>query len=163
MGLFKKKIVKGISGGAWGHLFNVHKIDLVSDSLPEHSLFFYSATSRGKIALENIIKSHISAVEQRRGVSFQVIAEIVSLGDKTRNRKIHDVITKYINRIKDVLVEGVKRGELREDIDPEAASTLFFGMTQGLVNIWTLGQYEFSLQEKYAPLWGIFREAIIKR
>ncbi len=26
MGLFKKKIVKEIQDGAWGHLFNVHKI-----------------------------------------------------------------------------------------------------------------------------------------
>jgi len=26
MGLFKKRIVKEIQGGAWGHLFNVHKI-----------------------------------------------------------------------------------------------------------------------------------------
>jgi len=28
MALFKKKNVKEISGGAWGHLVNVHKIDV---------------------------------------------------------------------------------------------------------------------------------------
>ena len=28
MGLFKKKIVKEIDGGAWGHLISVHKIDV---------------------------------------------------------------------------------------------------------------------------------------
>jgi hypothetical protein len=28
MGLFKKKIVKEISDGAWGHLVNTHKIDV---------------------------------------------------------------------------------------------------------------------------------------
>jgi len=28
MALFKKKIVKEISGGAWGHLVGVHKIDV---------------------------------------------------------------------------------------------------------------------------------------
>jgi hypothetical protein len=28
MGLFKKKIVKGIEGGAWGHLVNVHGLDV---------------------------------------------------------------------------------------------------------------------------------------
>jgi hypothetical protein len=28
MGLFKKKIVKEIDGGAWGHLVNVHKMDV---------------------------------------------------------------------------------------------------------------------------------------
>ena len=28
MGLFKKKIVKEISGGVWGHLVSAHKIDV---------------------------------------------------------------------------------------------------------------------------------------
>lgn len=28
MGLFKKKIVKEIDGAIWGHLFNVHKVDV---------------------------------------------------------------------------------------------------------------------------------------
>jgi len=28
MGLFKKKVVKEIHDGAWGHLVNVHKIDV---------------------------------------------------------------------------------------------------------------------------------------
>jgi len=28
MGIFKKKIIKKIGGGVWGHLFDVHKIDV---------------------------------------------------------------------------------------------------------------------------------------
>ncbi len=28
MGFFKKKIVKEIDGAIWGHLFNVHKVDV---------------------------------------------------------------------------------------------------------------------------------------
>jgi hypothetical protein len=28
MGLFKKKVVKEISGGVWGHLVNAHKLDV---------------------------------------------------------------------------------------------------------------------------------------
>lgn len=38
--------------------------------------------------LENIIIDHISSIQQRKGVSFQVIAEIISLGDKKLNKKI---------------------------------------------------------------------------
>src|SRR5512135_3028816 len=41
--------------------------------------------------LENILRNHISAVEQRKGVSFLVVAEIVSLGDKRLNKKIYEV------------------------------------------------------------------------
>jgi AcrR family transcriptional regulator len=113
--------------------------------------------------LDSVLRSHLSAIEQRRGVSFQVIAEIISLGDKKLNKKITDIISKYISRLKDLLAEGVKAGEVREDIDPEAAATVLFGIIQGLVNIWALGNYSFDLQEKYVPLWHIFCEAVVKR
>jgi len=113
--------------------------------------------------LESVFKNHMSRIVQRRGVSFQVIAEIVSLGDKKLNKKVYDAISTYTNRVRDVLSEGVKAGVVRRDIDLEAMSTLFFGMTQGLVNIWTLSQYSFDLEQKYASLWHIFREAVIKR
>ncbi len=111
--------------------------------------------------LENIIKNHMAAVIERRGVSFQVIAEIVSFGDKKLNRKVHDVITRYTACIRNILYEGVKAGVIRGDIDLEAAATLFFGMTEGLVNTWTLSDYSFDLEQKYASLWRVFREIII--
>lgn len=112
--------------------------------------------------LERVIKAHMSAVEQRKGVSFQVIAEIISLGDKKLNKKVYAVISKYTGRIKGILAEGVKAGVVRQNLDLEATAALFFGMTQGLVNIWALSQYSFKLEEKYASLWSLFREAIIK-
>ena len=114
-------------------------------------------------ALDSLFRSHLSAIEQRRGVSFQVIAEIISLGDKKLNRKISHAIERYTSSLESLLAEGVKSGEVREDIDLKAAATVLFGIIQGLVNIWALNNYSFDPQEKYVPLWRIFREAVIKR
>lgn len=110
--------------------------------------------------LDLVLRSHLSAVEQRRGISFQVIAEIVSLGDKELNRRISETIDKYIRQIKGFLQEALKAGQVRDDIDLEAAAMLLFGMIQGLVNIWALSNYSFNPEERYAPLWEIFRKAI---
>ena len=123
----------------------------------------YKRDDRVLVALENVAKSHISAVEQRRGVSFQVIAEIVSFGDKKLNKKVYDVIQKYVFRIAAILNEGVVSGEIKTDIDLEAAAKLFFSMTQGLVNVWALSNYTFKLEQKFAPIWLIYREAIARR
>jgi len=113
--------------------------------------------------LEKIIQGHISAVEQRRGVTFQVIAEIISLGEKKLNNKAYNVISRYTGRIKELLSEGVASGVIKQDIDVEAAATLFFGMTQGLVNTWALSNYSFNLEERYKSIWKIFLEAVAKR
>jgi AcrR family transcriptional regulator len=113
--------------------------------------------------LDGVLRSHLSSIEKRRGVSFQVIAEIVSLGDKKLNVKISETINNYISQLKNLIAEGVKAGEVREDIDLEAMATLLFSMIQGLVNIWALANYSFNAEEKYLPIWSVFRQAIIRR
>lgn len=123
------------------------------------------AKSQGQTSLQlidQVLRSQISAPEQRRGVSFQIIAEIVSFGDKKLNRQVSDAINKYIAELKNLMAEGVKDGEVREDADLESASTMLFGMVQVLVNTWTLSNYQFDPLEKYKPLWNTFKQTIIK-
>jgi AcrR family transcriptional regulator len=110
--------------------------------------------------LENILRNHLSSIEQRKGVSFLVIAEIMSLGDKRLNQKIYAVLDEYISHIREIFTRGLKSGELRRDMDPDIAATVFFSMIQGLVTIWALSDYDFSLEKKYNPLWDFFRESI---
>jgi AcrR family transcriptional regulator len=113
--------------------------------------------------LESILRNHLSSMEQRRGVSFLVIAEIISLGDKGLNKKIYDVLTKYIIYIKNILLKGVKAGEIKEDLNLDMVATSFFGMIQGLVTLWFLSDYNFILEQKYNSLWNFFRQAISSR
>jgi len=95
-------------------------------------------------------------------MSFLVIAEIISLGDKELNKRVLEVLSKYISNIKKLLLEGIKTGEIRKDIDPEMVATSFFGTMQGLVTIWSLGNYNFVLEKKFSPLWDLFQQAIRK-
>lgn len=113
--------------------------------------------------LDSILKSHLSVSEQKSGISFQVIAEIESLGDKKLNKSVSLVIGEYVNRIEYLLAEGVKFGEVRTDIDLKAAATVVFGIIQGLVSIWALGDYKFDPLIRYTALWDIFLEAVGRR
>lgn len=113
--------------------------------------------------VDRTLRTHLSAVAQRRGISFQVIAEIVSLGDPVLNRKAFEVIRQYTASIRDLLCEGVKAGEIRDNIDLEATATILFSMIHGLASIWTLSNKDFQLREKYESLWTVFKEAIAAR
>jgi AcrR family transcriptional regulator len=107
-----------------------------------------------------VLKQHLSEIEQRRGMSFQIIAEIISLGDKKLNREVYDKLNLYIDRLRGLLFEGGRQGSTREDIDHGAAALLLFGMIQGLVNIWALGNYSFDLSDKFDTLWDTYQKAI---
>jgi AcrR family transcriptional regulator len=113
--------------------------------------------------LENILKKHLSEVEQKRGMSFQVIAEIISLGDKKLNKKVLNTMCKYIQCIEELIDEGKQRGEIRENISSSSAAVLFFSAIQGLVNIWALGNYSLNIQEQFQPVWQLFHDSIVKR
>ena len=115
--------------------------------------------------IEEIIGNQFSAVDLRKGFSFQVIAEIISLGDRRLKTKkqASQTIDKYIFRLKELLTEGVRDGSIRKDIDLDASATLLFALIQGLVNIWALSDGSFKLTERYRSLWLIYREAITHR
>jgi AcrR family transcriptional regulator len=113
--------------------------------------------------IEKTIGMHFSAIELRKGISFQVIAEIISLGDRKLNRQASQTIGRYISRLKELLSDGVRDGSIRKDIDLEASATLLFTLIQGLVSIWALSDSSFKLTDKYASLWRIYRDAIAPR
>ena len=113
--------------------------------------------------IDKIILRHFSMIDMRKGLSFQVIAEIVSLGDRKLNKQAAQTIDKYIASLVELLSNGVKDGAIRKDIDLEASATLLFTLIQGLVNMWALNEGSFKLITKYTSLWQIYREAISKR
>lgn len=113
--------------------------------------------------IEEIIGKHFSTIELRKGISFQVIAEIISLGDRKLNKQASQAIGRYISHLQELLSNGVRDGAIRKDIDLEASATLLFTLIQGLVNIWALSNSSFKLTEKYASLWRIYRDAMAPR
>src|SRR4030042_3140883 len=56
--------------------------------------------------LKSTLRNHLSSMEQRKGMSFLVIAEIISLGDKGLNKRVLEVLSKYISNIKKLVLEG---------------------------------------------------------
>lgn len=113
-------------------------------------------------SLYDVMAEHLTEIEQRRGMSFHVIAEIISLGDKKLNRDVYQKLQLYIDRLKGLLLEGVRQEEIRADIDPASAALLLFGMIQGLVNYWALSNCSFDLGRNFASLWDVYSKAIIK-
>ena len=110
--------------------------------------------------IDEILRTHLSRIEQRRGLSFLVLAEIISFGDKSLNKKVSGNIQIYVDRLKLLLSDGVRAGLISQDVDLEAAALLLFGMIQGLVNIWALSGYKFDLAEKYSQLGKVYKRSL---
>ena len=137
-------------------------VDQIRDTLTTDIQDVPTNTGDTLATLEGIMRKHISSLAQREGISFRVIAEIISFGDKKLNKRMDDVIDEYLARLSVILGEGVKAGVIRQDIDLDTMATLFFGAMQGLVNLWALSNYSFNLEERFFPIFALLREAIIR-
>lgn len=112
--------------------------------------------------LKNIFLSHISYSEQRRGVSFIIINETLSLKDKSLQRKMLNVIGKYLEKIRQILKEGVSAGSFRRNIDIASSSIVFFGMIQAQVMLWAISGYQYSFKKmSIEQIFDIFENGIM--
>jgi AcrR family transcriptional regulator len=122
-----------------------------------------SITRKGSVVdkLNRVWLRQISAISQRRGVSFLIMAEIISFGDSELNARMASGIAAYIARLQTLFDEGVKNNELRNNLDPQAAALQMFCMIQGIVNLWALNNFGFDLKRRYNPVWTSFRQGIL--
>ena len=134
--------------------------DSVADGLLHDIEMARSVGFKSMNTIDEILRAHLSKIKQKRGLSFLVLAEIISFGDKSLNEKVSDNIHIYVDRLRLVLADGVRAGVVRQDVDLEAAALLLFGMIQGLVNIWALSGYKFDLTEKYSELWKVYKRSL---
>ncbi|MBN2098524.1 MAG: TetR/AcrR family transcriptional regulator [Dehalococcoidia bacterium] len=121
------------------------------------------ASTIGRTPLETLdrsLRNHVSAIQQRKGVSFQVIAEIISLGDKRLSRQASEAVSEYTRRIRDIVAAAISAGEIRRDMDPDKVAILIAATLQGLVSRWALRNYDFDLEKEYLSTWLLLREAI---
>ena len=75
-----------------------------SDLLGDIKVNDVEGESYSKI-LDSILRGHLSAIKQRQGISFQVIAMFISFGDKKLNGRLSEIINKYLKRLKLFCVE----------------------------------------------------------
>jgi AcrR family transcriptional regulator len=141
-------------------------LSFLTEHITESMLEEIGRTAEGPIssldAVNTTLRNHLSIIEQRKGMSFLILAEIISFGDKRLNRQIAEFIEKYVYRLEILLYEGVSAGLVRGDVNLGNAALLLFGMIQGLVNVWAVNNYGFDLVERYDSLWEVFRKSVEK-
>ena len=86
-----------------------------------------------KAALEAVFMTHIDFVSDHPSVPRMLFGELQRPGETLPKRMAQTLIRHYGERLRGLLEAGKARGELRADLDPDAAITLFIGTIQGLV------------------------------
>lgn len=111
--------------------------------------------------LRRILEAHLSGTEGFRAVSFIIIAEAMAFDGIGLQPRVSAMLTRYLDRIRQVLRRGVEEGTLRPDLDIGGAATIFFGLIQSTATLWALHEYAPPLAEHRDQMWDIFTNGIL--
>lgn len=83
--------------------------------------------------MEAMFLAHIGFVSEHPGAPRMLFGELQAARKTPAKRLAQSLMAQYGARLHDLIMAGKTNGELRDDLDVEAASTLFIGTIQGLV------------------------------
>jgi len=111
-------------------------------------------------AIEAIFMTHIEFVVENPGVPRMLFGELQHAKLTAPKRMAQTLISRYGERLQNILEEGKAAGELSASLDTGAAATLFIGTIQGLV-MQSMLAGDVELVRKDAPrVFAIFLRGI---
>jgi AcrR family transcriptional regulator len=110
--------------------------------------------------LHKLLSMQLEFIEQNKGIPRIIFSESLQQQNKTIKAKIENLLSNYLDMIRNILKSAEDSGHISEEIDIDATSTIFVGMIQASVIFWTLAHFSYSLKDKQASLWQEFRKII---
>ncbi len=83
--------------------------------------------------MEAMFLAHIAFVADHPGAPRMLFGELQGARQTPAKRLAQSIMKHYAARLRDMVSSGKDCGELRDDLDVDAAATLFIGTIQGLV------------------------------
>lgn len=111
-------------------------------------------------SLEAMFMAHIGFIVEHPGVPRLLMGQLQHAKPTPARRMVCSLLSSYRQRLEGLLEEGRRRGELRADLDIEAATIQFIGTIQGLV-VQSLIVGDMQQTIDLAPgAFGIYRQGI---
>lgn len=91
------------------------------------------AKSSPLAALESMFMAHVDFITEHPGIPRILFGELQRSEETAPKRVVQTLIRRYSEHLNRLFEQGKACGELDEELDNEAAATLFIGTIQGLV------------------------------
>ena len=101
-------------------------------------------------ALQSVFDAHIQFIVAHPGVPRLIFNELQKPEDSPIKQQVRSLMTHYVQLLRRLLDESVKRGDLAPGLDISAAATLFLGIVQGLV-MQSMLSGQISTMQQQAP------------
>jgi AcrR family transcriptional regulator len=99
---------------------------------------------------------------------FRTVLELVTLKTEVSSELASGIQEKVqgnqmtVSLFADLVCQGIESGEIRPDVNPEAAAIAALGLVNGVTIIWLLDRAAFSLKERAEEMVEIFLRGLVR-
>lgn len=114
------------------------------------------------LALESLLKRHVSLIRENAGIPRLVFSEEVYGANSQRRTRVRDLIQRYLDHVAELFRGAQETGDVRKDILPKDLAVMFLGLVQPAAILWHISDGDFDATKHVEKAWSVFREAIAK-
>jgi len=132
----------------------------MGDRLLENVLRAGSAEEDAVERLRKILEFHVETIREGYAGPRILFAEGISGGGAHHREEVYHVIRRYLARVAEVIRQGQRGGDIREDIDPAAAAVHFIGLIQPAATLWYFSDGMFDVTRHAEKSFALFADSI---
>lgn len=135
-------------------------LDLIEDKLMGNVSRVENQKQNSIERLFMLLMLHIKLIRESQGIPRIVFSEDVYNGHQGRKERIFAIISGYLNRVEEIVLEGQKSDVIRKDVDPKNIALIFFGLVQPSAILWHISDGNFDIAREARKNWEILEKAI---
>lgn len=117
-------------------------------------------TDENLLKLRKVLETHLGFIADNPGITRLLFSDEVHFNEEDLQNELFKIVTEYKNIVKNLLEEGIRKEQVREDIDLDAAFTLYFGIIQTQILFWSLSGGKKSIDEQADELWEQYKSLL---
>jgi len=106
--------------------------------------------------LHRVFIAHLQFIEDHPGMARILFSDDVHFNATQLQHELNARIAKLLRFIGNLLSTGVQHGELRSDLDVEAAAALYLGLIQTQLLLWSVNEKTDRLMARSEQLWALY-------
>ncbi len=110
--------------------------------------------------MRHVLMGHVRIIRQGRAIPRIVFSDDFHKGQPQRKERVRRIVTYYLGQLSELVRQGQKSGQLRDDLDPETLALMFLGIIVPAGILWHLTDGGIDVTKHAERAWRVFSGAI---
>jgi hypothetical protein len=113
--------------------------------------------------LKDVLMRHIRFLREGKVFSIPrlIFSEDVHVGNPERRQRVHQIFSRYIGQICEIVRLGQLHGEIRPELDPQTVAMMLFGIIVPAGILWHITEGGFDVTQHARRAWQLLSLAIV--